>query len=124
MVKLELGTVSTLHLDPPMDYGTELVKCQRFYLWTGKSTLLSLGGHAISATQAMVFLPTAAPMRAVPTIIGAENPFVFAGTYYPATIAIGGVEPNGIILLFNTSGLTINTVVGVRCGNLKLSSDL
>lgn len=33
-VKLELGTVSTLHLDPPMDHAVELPKCQRFYrLW-------------------------------------------------------------------------------------------
>jgi hypothetical protein len=31
MVKLELGTVSTLHLDPPMDHAVELPKCQRFY---------------------------------------------------------------------------------------------
>lgn len=30
-VKLEIGTVSTLHLDPPMDYGTELAKCQRYF---------------------------------------------------------------------------------------------
>jgi hypothetical protein len=30
-VKLELGTVSTLAYDPPMDYGVELPKCQRFY---------------------------------------------------------------------------------------------
>ena len=30
-VKCELGTVSTLAYDPPMDYGTELAKCQRYY---------------------------------------------------------------------------------------------
>lgn len=29
--KLEIGTLSTLHLDPPMDYGVELPKCQRFF---------------------------------------------------------------------------------------------
>lgn len=28
--KLELGTVSTLHLDPPADYGTEWLKCRRY----------------------------------------------------------------------------------------------
>ena len=123
-VKLELGTVSTLAYDPPMNYGMEYIKCQRYYLWTGKSTFLSLGGHAFSTTQAMAFLPTATPMRTVPTIINAGNPFVFAGTSYPATIAISGVVPNGIALLFNTSGLTANTVVGVRCENLILSSDL
>ena len=30
-VKLELGTVSTLANDPPMDFGRELAVCQRFY---------------------------------------------------------------------------------------------
>ena len=29
--KLELGTVSTLAYDPPMDHAVELLKCQRFY---------------------------------------------------------------------------------------------
>ena len=29
--KLELGPVSTLANDPPPDFGTELLKCQRFY---------------------------------------------------------------------------------------------
>ena len=30
-IKLELGTVSTLAYDPPMDHAVELLKCQRFY---------------------------------------------------------------------------------------------
>lgn len=30
-VKLELGKVSTLENDPPMDYGQELLTCQRYY---------------------------------------------------------------------------------------------
>ena len=30
-IKLELGTVSTLAYDPPMDHAVELAKCQRFF---------------------------------------------------------------------------------------------
>ena len=31
MVKLELGTVSTLAYDAPMDYGVEMLRCQRYF---------------------------------------------------------------------------------------------
>ena len=42
-VKLELGTVSTLAYDPPMDYGVELPKCQG-YLQPIKQGVYGLNG--------------------------------------------------------------------------------
>ncbi|MGI6634172.1 MAG: hypothetical protein ACOX7B_03250 [Christensenellales bacterium] len=41
-VKLELGSVSTLHLDPPMDWAVELPKCQRFYQLRSSNNIQSV----------------------------------------------------------------------------------
>lgn len=48
-LKLELGTASTLHLDPPMDHAVELPKCQRHFerlktiVYTGTATNYAFG---------------------------------------------------------------------------------
>ena len=73
-VKLELGTVSTLANDPPMDFGRELAVCQRYQLasWhshlnpvisTFSSRLLN-----ITSNQLMFVVPVPVTMRIHPSI--------------------------------------------------------
>ena len=65
-VKLELGPVSTLALDPPADYGETLRKCKQ-YLLMGE--LLSAQIYAITTDEIHFLIPIAEPMRALPTLV-------------------------------------------------------
>ena len=73
-VKLELGTVSTLANDPPPDFGTELVKCQRFYIPIDGNyqALVFSGGQIVWAN-----IPTPATMRINPVLIGSGEIRIF-----------------------------------------------
>jgi hypothetical protein len=68
-VKVEMGTTSTLHLDPPVDRGVELMKCYRYYIRL-KSTI-SYGSYGIFMAESnnllrvTIVLPT--QMRILPT---------------------------------------------------------
>ena len=69
-VKLELGTVSTLANDPPMDLGRELAVCQRFALRPNISAHFSahvfgVGGHPLGI---WFLVPTPVTMRVAPSI--------------------------------------------------------
>ncbi len=71
VVKLELGTVSTLHLDPPVDHAVELPKCQRFYyriaaLSGGRSFGMSMSGSNKGDFNVLITHPVG--MRIQPTI--------------------------------------------------------
>lgn len=65
-VKCELGTVSTLHLDPPMDHAVELLKCQRYFFrltyWTCGAGIVAGGAarfyHALVYPVKMRITPT------------------------------------------------------------------
>ena len=69
-IKLELGAVSTLHLDTAPDYTTELLKCQRYYRrYTAKtSNSFFAFGAAINNSSALAFISVSSPMRTMPTI--------------------------------------------------------
>jgi hypothetical protein len=67
MVKCELGTVSTLHLDPPADYGVELAKCQRF-LYRVPNGYIPLA-YSNSSSLLYLFFQTPAEMRILPSVI-------------------------------------------------------
>lgn len=66
-VKCELGTVSTIHLDPPMDHAVELPKCQRYFQDLGPYPGFQgyVGGSTTSAT---VYLQLICAMRITPTL--------------------------------------------------------
>lgn len=67
-VKLELGTVSTIAYDPPMDYGIESIKCYRY-----TKKLLVDAGRLTSYTAGILYfkIQSDVPMRIVsPSIIG------------------------------------------------------
>jgi hypothetical protein len=66
-VKLELGPVSTLALDPPADYGETLRKCLRYYL--GAAYVPPLLAKAQGTAEVRMPLAFPVPMRAFPTLI-------------------------------------------------------
>ena len=66
--KCEMGFVSTLHLDPPADYGMESIKCFRY-----AKKLLVDAGRLTSYTAGILYfkIQSDVPMRiATPSIIG------------------------------------------------------
>lgn len=62
-VKLELGTVSTLHLDPPMDSGAEIVKCRRYFMKFPANTKF----YGINGAATYLFLSLPTIMRVIPS---------------------------------------------------------
>ena len=71
-VKLELGTVSTLVYDPPMDYGTELAKCRRYFFKLGGDSPAPYyrfpNGVAVSSTIVGSHIAFPTKMRVTPTM--------------------------------------------------------
>ncbi len=67
VVKLELGTGSTLHLDPPMDYAVELPKCQRFY--APAEGILQYYAHVSNTAYFYGCVPFPVTMRINPTMV-------------------------------------------------------
>jgi len=67
VVKLELGTVSTLHLDPPMDHAVELPKCHRFMQRIKGEFRASYMNTAVVYVE----VPLKQPMRVEPTLMTA-----------------------------------------------------
>ena len=65
-VKLELGTVSTLAQDPPVDYGAELLRCLRYAL--AYDTIERVRACVCSANYIDFHVATPVPLRIVPSI--------------------------------------------------------
>ena len=76
--KLELGTVSTLANDPPMDFGAELLKCQRYFRPIGGDRRIRAA--LVSANGISFPIDTGIPMRIAPSLlITGANPLVRTG---------------------------------------------
>lgn len=71
-LKLEVGEISTLHLDPRPEYATELAKCQRYFIRLGSNTnaatMILAFGVAINDSQIAFALPLPSQMRTQPTV--------------------------------------------------------
>lgn len=74
-VKLELGSVSTLHLDAPPNYQQELAKCQRYYqrIKVNANAIVGQGcvrnvNASTKKAQYRIFIPISQPMRKTPTL--------------------------------------------------------
>lgn len=104
-VKLELGSVSTLANDAPPDYGTELLKCAR-YFFRAKGEPIGMGYINSALTSVYISIPTPAPMRAVPNVS-------FGGTLFArvqgSTINITSITATSP--LFTGSAIGINGVL-------------
>lgn len=135
-MKLELGSVSTLANDTPPDYGTELAKCQRYfvrlkYTDTGKQVGF---GYMYNTTQARILIPTPVTMRVAPTVtttnLGGAFRVNAGGTYLTPSSASATTTalPNGVNINFGTSSAgtsgAIATVFSYGEGSIDLSADL
>ena len=67
-VKLELGPVSTLANDPPMDFGRELAICQRFQIFVGAITQY-VGYVNLSRDILLMDISLPVTLRAHPAVI-------------------------------------------------------
>lgn len=108
--KLEKGTVSTLANDVPPDYGTELAKCQRYFIRLSNTTNYAVfgTGHAASASVVYVFVPLPVTMRTSPAkSISTVGDFRLIGNGQTVSMTDIGVRiatENGVTL--QTSGST------------------
>lgn len=134
-VKLELGSVSTLANDVAPDYGTELLKCMRYFIRLTTPTYgCNFGiGRAQSATTCSVFISLPVPLRASPTVsangIGELQLIGNDGGGNASACSYAGRSESGVNLSFTTSGLTANHLYAlVRAGStscyIDLSADL
>ena len=71
--KLELGRVSTLANDPPMDFGRELAVCQRYQIVVQRNTTIRMSHH--TQNQMVFILPTNTQMRINPNIVNGPVPW-------------------------------------------------
>lgn len=134
--KVELGTVSTLANDMPSDYGTELLKCMRYFVrFNVPAWSCNFGvGRATSTTNCVVFIPLPVPLRASATVSATglgEIQLIGNGSAVNVTAcAYTGRSEGGINLSFTTSGSLVanNIYTPVRSGSnacyIDLSADL
>ena len=123
-VKLEIGTVSTLAYDPPMDYGAELLKCQRYFLNLGAYAFWQ--GYAFSSTVGVGDISVPTKMRITPTLSTTAFNIVSNGTQYAVTVTGVTATANRLDLVYSGSGLPVD-FAGVGTGGvdaLMASSDL
>ena len=127
-IKLELGSVSTLHLDTAPDYTTELLKCQRYFVRLEGTQYKSFGfAYSDSATNAGLFVTLPTTMRTIPTI-STSGTFALYDTSFKNVTAIAstlsaGDRRFGVITLTST-GLTTNKMYSFITTSAGASIDL
>lgn len=112
-LKLEVGEISTLHLDPRPEYAIELAKCQRYFIRlesnTNAETMILSYGVVTTNRQIIFALPLPSQMRRQPTIAGSRSIRVEqyganVSSYTPPTLTIDAMAGN--IIRLNVSGLS------------------
>ncbi len=133
-IKLELGSVSTLANDPPVDYGEQLALCQRFYYRHNASNAwyIFAVGQIISTTQASIPIPFPVTMRIAPTVTTVGN--FGASNSGDATLAVlsksfESSPDRGLINVSVDSGLVAGNATRLRANDdttayIEFSSDL
>ena len=121
-IKLEMGTVSTLAYDPPMDYGAELLKCQRFYNRFVSQHNYYLFSHGIQfgGDNALHIFHLPCAMRITPSIFT-------EGLYY-GTYTVDGMTNNTVVVKDTTTRTPeTNTYMydgGSNNSSISFSADL
>jgi hypothetical protein len=127
-IKLELGTVSTLHLDPPMDWAVEMPKCLRFFVNLKQKPILY--GYRNTYTGAVFYLPLSVPMRINPTFSSYSEIKIAAGnSWIPGTVSNIEMTNSGNLKVFINTEQTIPEaplIATISAGNndITLSADL
>ncbi len=101
--KLEIGSVSTLANDGPVDYGMELAKCQRYQLVMTAWTYIR--ASTISTNVLRFFIPTPVTFNGPPTFAGTPFQVVNTGgvTYDGFTTTSISNTGNGLDVLITKS---------------------
>lgn len=113
-VKLELGSVSTLANDTPPDYGTELLKCQRyFYRVVGNGTGSECGwAYYDTASRLRVCVPLPTQLRTYPSItLGGTIAINLNGAFFKnaTSVAMGNVSGTILMILVNNNTAPFTT---------------
>ena len=123
-IKLELGTVSTLAYDPPMDHASELLKCQRFFFALNDTPIAIAGYTGATAVLGYVSVPAPVAMRVTPTHSGGTPTFRINGSNYATTIAIIACNNNIIRLNLSATGLPSVDTANAYLASCEFSADL
>ena len=129
--KLEIGALSTIDYDPPQDYGTELLKCQRFFVAYPYAMPALCMGFTNTTEGARFTLLLPVTMRAIPSIsYSAINQFriVTNGTtFVPTALSTSVMSGNSVWLTATLSGAPVGQIALLRVlssNNVFLSADL
>ncbi len=128
-IKLELGSVSTLANDGPVDYVTELEKSQKYQYAVNQfkeSYCIAGIGIAISATRAriVISIPTSMYKRPIPVIKEAWMLTYSSNTFTVTAINIASITASQIIINADVdSGLIIGEFYQLMANN-NSSADL
>lgn len=105
-VKLELGSVSTLANDAPPDYGTEFLKCARYFLrikYTNSRYPRIGTGVTLSTSNAAILIPTPVPMRATTITVS------YSGSFAVISVGSSGNSVSAMSYVDHTAaGVSIN----------------
>ena len=121
--KLEIGTVSTLENDPPMDYGTELAKCQRYFYSTGNANMAFIGDVGADAQniRVTILLPTEMRSDAPTTVLTSSKSYVVTSSItksVAATLSVASTKRIGNSLFVTLTPLSeplVNTTAYTLC---------
>ena len=130
--KVEVGDTSTLLNDPPMEYGTELAKCQRYYV-TMKNINMIIPGNTnasgnfygaialpvnMRTTPAIAYQTSAGALRTIDGLVSISNIVI---TFYR-------MFANIIMVTSNTSSLNLSknipATLGLSDAALTFSADI
>lgn len=125
-VKLEVGEVSTLHLDTAPNYQQELAKCQRYFVRYRQSNTDTIAqGVTRDATKLRFLMPLPVPMRTPPSVTASST----VGDYTNTGLTITRTGTNvtygdgsvGLIQLNAVSSTSVYTAGEAK--NIAVTSD-
>lgn len=134
--KWELGSVNTLANDTPPDYGTELAKCQRYFVRIKQSsnyTYFPAGfGANIASSATRVTINTPVPLKETGTVTVTYSGSVYlvgnGAIYTVSGMSLYSVSPTGVLVGVTTTtaptDLHTYTLSLAAVAYIDLSSDL
>lgn len=122
-LKLEVGKISTLHLDPRPEYALELAKCQRYFIRMKNSNAASMPlTLGVGVNNLIIFnLPLPSQMRTAPTLTASSVKIDRPGNTSPSgtpTLTMRNITDN--IVRIDVSG--INPIVNNAIYSLNLNN--
>jgi len=110
-IKLEVGSMNTLELDPPINYADELMRCQRFFIRIGGIAIKKIGiGFWLDNANFVCTIPLGIQMAMTPRVITStplSNLTIQApGNNYVAItdVSVDSISDNGITLNIRANG--------------------